>query len=227
MDRRELLKTIAVLTGTAVIGGDLFLSGCKAKDTFVDTNPIITDTATGLPKLLTAAQITLLNLIGDTIIPTTADSGGAKDAKVGEFMNTMVTDCYLPESQKIFIAGLATIEEKCMTKYKKSFAECTPEEQKDFVVGLEKEAKPFDSKISEGDRLRESNMKRENGTLPWVQQKQFVPTGRHYYTMIKQLTLLGYFTSEIGMTKARRHVAVPGKYDGAFAYAVGDKAWAE
>ena len=29
MDRRELLKMIAVVTGGAVIGGELFLTGCK------------------------------------------------------------------------------------------------------------------------------------------------------------------------------------------------------
>ena len=102
MDRRELLKTIAILTGTAVIGGELFLSGCKTKQPFVDTNPINTNTSTGLSKILTAAQVALLNEIAETIIPTTADSPGAKAAKVGEFMNVMVTDCYLPANQKIF-----------------------------------------------------------------------------------------------------------------------------
>jgi hypothetical protein len=44
---------------------------------------------------------------------------------------------------------------------------------------------------------------------------------------MKQLTLLGFFTSEPGATKALRHIAVPGKYDGALPYKKGDKAWAE
>jgi hypothetical protein len=43
---------------------------------------------------------------------------------------------------------------------------------------------------------------------------------------MKQLTLTGYFTSEIGATQALRHVAVPGKYDGCMPYKKGDKAWA-
>ena len=29
MDRRELLKMIALVTGGAVIGGEVFLTGCK------------------------------------------------------------------------------------------------------------------------------------------------------------------------------------------------------
>lgn len=50
--------------------------------------------------------------------------------------------------------------------------------------------------------------------------------GDHYFMMIKQLTILGYFTSEIGATKALRYMAVPGKYDGSYPFKKGDKAWA-
>ena len=48
----------------------------------------------------------------------------------------------------------------------------------------------------------------------------------HYFRMIKELTLMGFFTSEVGATKALRYVAVPGKYEGCIPYNKGDKAWA-
>jgi hypothetical protein len=48
----------------------------------------------------------------------------------------------------------------------------------------------------------------------------------HYFGMMKQLTLLGYFTSEIGATQALRYIAIPGKYEGCVPYKKGDKAWA-
>jgi hypothetical protein len=48
----------------------------------------------------------------------------------------------------------------------------------------------------------------------------------HYFGLMKQLTLLGYFTSEIGATQALRYLAVPGKYEGCIPYNKGDKAWA-
>jgi len=35
MDRRELLKMIATLTGGVVIGGEVFLTGCKTNDTTI------------------------------------------------------------------------------------------------------------------------------------------------------------------------------------------------
>jgi hypothetical protein len=44
---------------------------------------------------------------------------------------------------------------------------------------------------------------------------------------MKQLTLFCFFTSKPGMTQALRHQQVPGRYDGAFPYKKGDRAWAE
>ncbi|WP_394803568.1 gluconate 2-dehydrogenase subunit 3 family protein [Niabella hibiscisoli] len=44
--------------------------------------------------------------------------------------------------------------------------------------------------------------------------------------MMRQLTLWGYFSSKEGMTKALRYVETPGRYDGAYPYKKGDKAWA-
>jgi hypothetical protein len=63
------------------------------------------------------------------------------------------------------------------------------------------------------------------------EQKQFMQTKKKedpkpYFRMMKELTLLGYFTSEIGCTQARRYVPVPGKYEGCIPYQKGDKAWA-
>jgi hypothetical protein len=44
--------------------------------------------------------------------------------------------------------------------------------------------------------------------------------------MMKELALLGYFTSEIGMTQAQRYAETPGRYDPCVPYKPGDKAWA-
>ena len=48
----------------------------------------------------------------------------------------------------------------------------------------------------------------------------------HYFRMMKELAMLGYFTSEIGYTKAMRYVESPGRYEPCAPYAPGDKAWA-
>jgi len=44
--------------------------------------------------------------------------------------------------------------------------------------------------------------------------------------MLKQLTLTGFFTSEVGMKQALRYVKIPGRYDGNYPYKKGEKAWA-
>ena len=48
----------------------------------------------------------------------------------------------------------------------------------------------------------------------------------HYFRMMKELALLGYFTSEIGYTKAQRYVESPGRFDPCAPYTPGEPAWA-
>lgn len=50
------------------------------------------------------------------------------------------------------------------------------------------------------------------------------PKGK-YYSMYRQLTLWGYFSSEIGSTQARRHVPIPGRWEGCIEYEKGEKSW--
>lgn len=47
-----------------------------------------------------------------------------------------------------------------------------------------------------------------------------------FFMIMRDLTLLGYFTSEIGCTQAREYLPIPGKYDGDVPYKPGQKAWA-
>jgi hypothetical protein len=51
-------------------------------------------------------------------------------------------------------------------------------------------------------------------------------TPAHYFRMMKELALLGYFTSEIGCTKAMRYVEAPGRFDPCVPYTPGENAWA-
>ena len=50
--------------------------------------------------------------------------------------------------------------------------------------------------------------------------------GPKYFNMLKDLTVLGYFTSEIGATQALNYVEVPGKWEPCIDYKKGDKAHA-
>jgi hypothetical protein len=145
-------------------------------------------------------DVAFLDEVAETILPAT-DSPGAKEAKVGDFMTRIVRDCYEEKDQKIFVDGMLKLNEASKKKNGKSFLDSSPQERHDLLVDLDKEAKDYMAK-----------KKREDPT--------------HYFRMMKELTLWGYFTSEPGATKALRYVAIPGRYEGCIDYKKGDKAWA-
>ncbi len=47
-----------------------------------------------------------------------------------------------------------------------------------------------------------------------------------FFVIARDLTILGYYSSEIGCTQARDYVAIPGRYDGCAPLEAGQKAWA-
>jgi hypothetical protein len=148
----------------------------------------------------TEKDIAYLDEIAETIIPKT-DTPGAKEAKVGAFMAVMVKDTYSEAQQKIFLDGMSKLNEGSNTKFKNGFMEITPEQRKELLIELDTEQKKYAKDKKSEDPA-------------------------HYFTMMKQLTLLGYFTSEPGATQALNYVAIPGRYDACIPYKKGDKAYA-
>jgi hypothetical protein len=147
-------------------------------------------------SVFSASEIALLAEIADTILPTTT-TPGAKAAGVGPFMALMVTDVYDARQQKIFRDGLATLQSECRKLHGTDFMAATPVQRTTLL-------EQFD---------REQYAQRNSGTL-------------HYFRMMKELTLLGYFTSEIGYTQAMRYTETPGRFDPCVPYTPGEKAWA-
>lgn len=151
-----------------------------------------------LQNHLQADSVPLLNEIAETILPETS-TPGAKAANVGGFMLGMVNDCYTPVDRTIFINGLTTLDAKSKAQYGEPFMKAGVKQRQELLTALDLEQKA-DTKSNKAPA--------------------------HYFRMMKELTLLGYFTSEIGCTKALRYVAIPGKYIGCIPYKKGEKAWA-
>lgn len=205
MERRELLKMIALATGTAVIGGEYLLSGCKN-----------TDAGKGIS--FSDADIAFLNEVAETILPKT-NTPGAKDAKVAEYMKVMVTDCYTEANQNAFYDGIKQLDEACKKMYQVGFMKASTEQRKSLLIALDKEAKDFQKVKSVKEKELSEKASKEH-------DKKFTFAPNHYFTMMKQLTLSGFFTSEIAATQVLRYVAVPGKFEGCIDYKKGDKIWA-
>ena len=211
MDRRELLKMVAALTGGVVIGANSFLTGCNTED------------KTGTSLTFSENDIAFLDEVADTILPTTK-TPGAKAAKVGQFMTVMVNDCYEEKNQKIFHEGMGKLDDASKKKFSNAFMKITPQERHDLLVQVDQETKDYQKKKSEFDKIQNEKEISEKSAGNTEFKKEDYP--HHYFVMMKQLTLLGYFTSEIGATQALRYVAVPGKYEGCIPYKKGDRAWA-
>ena len=210
MERRELLKLITLVTGGALIGGELFLSGCKNESSLGG-------------ETFTPEDIAFLDEAGETIIPKTT-TPGAKDAAIGTFMTVMVNDCYELEDQKTFHAGIKRLNEACDKMHKVSFMEASPEQRHSLFVQLDKDAKELATQKTAFDAEQNKKSDEAKAKGKTYEKKKM---SNHYFTMLKQLTLLGFFTSKPGATQALRHVGVPGRYDGNMAYKKGDRAWAE
>lgn len=207
MDRREAVKYISILLGGTVVGADAFLSGCKTKS--------------GSTTDWTTEDVAYLNEIGETILPRTG-TPGAKDANVGQFMTVMVNDCYVEADQKVFREGMEKLNEASKKKFNSSFMQITPQQRHQLLVEMDGEAKAYQrEKVNPFNNAENKKEKEEagKGNLKYVKQHM----SPHYFTMLKQLTMLGFFTSKEGMTQAVRYMPVPGRYEGCVPYKKGDK----
>ncbi|HEY5463925.1 MAG TPA: gluconate 2-dehydrogenase subunit 3 family protein [Hanamia sp.] len=209
MKRRRFLSSVAIILPAAMVSTEVFFSSCrsdvKEEEYFSEEN------------------IKLLDEIGETILPASSTSPGAKAARIGEFMKVYVTDCYTTEEQNIFWRGITWIKKKSKNKFGKEFIKLTTSQKQEILKAAENEpqeaAKNEKTSIAgSGDAVQTGKEQRDknpiNGDTP------------HFYSMIKGLTLFGYFTSEPGATKALRYIQTPGSYRGEVPYKTGDKAWA-
>ncbi|MBB3141777.1 gluconate 2-dehydrogenase subunit 3 family protein [Halomonas organivorans] len=197
MNRRELLKMIAAATGTALVGGQALTAFASGR----------------AEAVLTDEDVRLLDEVAETLLPRT-DTPGAKDAEVGDFMRVFVRDCYTAEQQARFRDGIARVEAHSRAAHGVGFLALDAPRRGEVVAALDREARA--RMESEARARMESEARAQVET-------QSEPQG---FTLIKQLTLFGFFTSKVGATEVLRYVAVPGHYDGNLAYEPGEPAWA-
>src|SRR3989442_3345381 len=149
----------------------------------------------------TARDIAFLDEVAETILPETK-TPGAKAAQVGPFMALMVTDTYEERDQAVFRDGMRQLDEACRTMHHTAFLEATPPQRLGLLEQLDREQKAY------------------------MDARRGDDTPVHYFRMMKELVLLGYFTSEIGYTQAMRYAETPGGFDPCVPYTPGETTWA-
>jgi hypothetical protein len=146
-----------------------------------------------------ADELALLDEIGDTIIPAT-DVPGAKAVHIGAFITMMLRDCYDAADVAAVDGGVRELAQNFRLKHDHEFVGAPAAERTDFLNAIDRDQLG-------GARTRKSD------------------APAHYFRILKELTVLGYFSSEIGATQALRFIEVPGRFDGSAPYQKGEHAW--
>jgi gluconate 2-dehydrogenase gamma chain len=139
------------------------------------------------PSFFTEDQARIISELAQTIIPKT-DTPGAKEAGVPGFIDQMLKECYKKEDQDKFITGLTEFEAAAKAAHGDNFIYLDAEKQLAFVKAQNEAA---------------VNAVKADPSQP-----------RPFILSAKELTLLGFFTSEPGATQVLQYEAVPGSYKG-------------
>lgn len=231
MDRRDAVKNMAFLMGGALSATTIgvFLEGCNAPST---------KTSGSLFTEFSPDQLKLITEVANIIIPDTS-SPGAKAAGVGPFIALMIKDCYPREAQNAFVKGLDDLEAQSKEEFKKSFLEISLE-QRQQLLGKIRDKTVTDAKAEQEllDKQKEAEKEKqtaspekaksqtENAGVVSILPKDKPKTEPRFFAIARDLTLLGYFTSEIGATKAYEYLDIPGRYDGCVDLKPGQRVWA-
>lgn len=201
MKRRLALQRVALLVGGAISAPSLaaILNSCKSAS----------DSSAGSGFSFTSDQKSLVSEIAEVIIPKT-DTPGAKDTGVQEVIEILLKDCYPEEQQTHFMAGIKTLEEES-AKLGGSFTSLTPE-QKLNVLGIMRDKATVESEANKKAKEEAEQVDSESGQKKVDHTKKEPPIP--FFTIVRDLTIFGYYSSEYGVTKAFDYMPVPGKYEG-------------
>ncbi len=193
MDRRKSLKLLA----TGALASPIALSGCKtspdnestkAEPTFnLDRSPdeiILEKKILSQEKFFTAHELATLTELVDIIIPKDDKSGSASEAGVPAFLEFIVKD--MPEHQTPLRGGLKWLDLQMFKNYEKPFIQCAPTEQIALIDQI-----AFPEKAPK-------NLKQ----------------GVSFFTLLRNLTATGFYTSEIGVKDLEYMGNQPNQWNG-------------
>ena len=198
MHRREMLRLLTATAITPVISPDLYAMLRQAQPS---SNYRL--------QTLDAHQNETVVAMMDLIIPAT-DTPGAKEAKVNEFIDVILTGWATPAERDRLLAGLGDVDRLSGTLFSKKFVEASSEQQTALLRSLDDAvdwAHGPDSN-EDGDGSIEYDMRLRG----------------EFFRVFKTLTLYGYYTSEIGFTQELKKEIIPGAQHGCVPLPAGKRA---
>ena len=174
---------------------------------------------TWTPKALTTAQARVLDVVAELIMPKT-DTPGAREAGVPAFVDRAVGNHCSPPEVSAIRTGLDHIDAVARASHGMDFAALTPAQQTAQLAAYETQRAAAPAVVvGRGDT--ETGLSNQSAAVsPPRPSAMFFP-------LLKDLVTVGYFTSELGATRAVRYDPVPGAYRGCVPLAEIGRAWAQ
>jgi hypothetical protein len=167
-DRRQWLKTSASVLGATLLP----LPAVAVDTTQAETAPAAPQTKpveSKAARFFTPAQHALVDELSETIIPADGHSGGAKAAKVADYIEQFLRESFDDAQKGLWREGLRLIDVMSRHYNGKSFVDASPEDRIAVLTVL-----------SDHDQMTD---------LPEVR----------LFLELKRLTVRGYYTSKIGI----------------------------
>jgi hypothetical protein len=170
-DRRQWLKASATVLGASLL--PLPAVGSEAPQTETQTPPSTPHAEAAGTKssghFFTPSQHALVEDLSETIIPADSHSGGAKAAKVADFIDQYLRETSDDDQKALWREGLRLIDSMSQHYTGKSVVDASPEERIEVLTVL-----------SDHDQMTDL-------------------TEVRFYKDLKHLTVRGYYTSKIGI----------------------------
>jgi hypothetical protein len=155
----------------------------------------ITTNSSSPNSALSTEQQQVISLLSERIIPKT-DTPGAIEAGVPEFINVIVTDWYTCDERRDFLSGINEMESYCLQQFNCSLVQATSS-QHDLVLA------EFESKV-------ERNKDSDRSSI---------------FSTLRELVVVGFFTSKKGAMQALKHNHVAGQFIGDYPLSKVGRAW--
>lgn len=197
MQRRELLK--ASILAAATMASPSVAGALRAG---------VTAGSAPAKAAFTAAERETVSLLSEMIIPAT-DTPGAIQAGVPAFIETIVGEWYRPTEHGIFRRGLKALDEYCEKQAGRSFRTAPQALRIAALRESEKQAAAYPSAAG-GSPLASFGKVDENTP---------------FFTKIKELVVLGYYTSEVGAKQELAYNPAPGRFEGDYDFDKVGRQW--
>lgn len=191
MNRRDSLKAI----GLTAISAGIVLEACKSadqKNAVVDTEKapgrqdfeLERDKKLQAETFFSAHEIATISLLAGLIIPKDDKSGGALEAKVPEFIEFIVKD--IPSHQIPMRGGLKWLDLQCLKRYQKTFKDAAADQKIEMLDAI-----AYPKRVEPG-----------------------MEQGAAFFSLMRDLTASGFYTSEIGVRDLGYVGNVPNQWTG-------------